>query len=686
MKSLLWKEFRENAKWAAFPLLLFGGIFAVYGARPCLDGNFLMLVSAIAALFGGVLGFLQVWSESHGDRRALLLHRPLSATRIFLAKALAGVAIYLAGLGLPLVVNVLWSLIPGNLAEPFRWYNVLPWSADVLTGLVYYFAGMLMAQRPGRWYGSRCLGFLAAILASLLVWNVSELWQAVAAILACGAITAVAAWGSFLTGGAYKPQPLIAKAALACTFLLGLSVLSVAGKLQLGWLLMDKGHSYYHMDLGGRLLIVHHLDNGDQRVTDLDGRDLPDFLPKHLASNEAVGQRMAPLTGGATIRSRSYRAISSAYIYFLNDTIPRGERWFYVADEGRLVGYDSRKRRIGSIGPAGFAVASEATERFEGELFYSSVLQTVHHAFYLAFPDRVYAVDIGRREATILFVASAGETVLWAEPLRDDHGEELLAFVGTNRSVHAVNKAGETVFSAPLEYDRAIYGSVRLRRLDDPLRYSVWYSRSIQSGLATQETLPQHFVEYDASGKKIGEQTVPALPLYQVSPAQPWFGLASSPAELAVLLGVVREELFAKTANPDAEIQPLPWLLAHYVRPFIPDVVKLSQGQWSDGALAYGALVLSTAAACATACLLLARRLAFAPARCLGWGLVGLLFGPVGLLLMLAIQEWPARTVCPACCKPRLVDRDRCEHCGAPQAPPAADGTEVFEEAELVRV
>lgn len=686
MKALLWKECREHAKWAAFPLLLFSGIFAFYGARPCLDNQFLTLVSGIAALFGGVLGFLQVWSESQGDRRALLLHRPLSATRIFLAKALMGIAIYLAGLGLPLVVNMLWSLIPGNLAEPFRWYNVLPWSADILTGLVYYFAGMLMAQRQGRWYGTRCLGLLAAILASLLVWNVSEFWQAIAAILACGAIVAVAAWGSFLTGGAYKPQPLIAKAALACTFLLGLSVLSVAGKLQLGLLLRDKGHSYYHMDRGGRLLVVHHSASGDQRVTDLDGRDLPDFLPKHLASDVAVGQRMAPLTGGSTVRSRSYRASSSAYIYFWNDTIPRGEKWFFVADEGRLIGYDSRKRRIGSIGPVGFAVASEATQRFEGKLLYSSRLQTVPHAFYLAFPDRVYAVDIGRREATILFVAAAGETVLWAEPLRDDHGEESLAFVGTNRSVHAVDKAGETVFSAPLEYDRAIYGSVRFRRLDDPLRYSVWYSPSIQSGLAAQETLPQHFVEYDASGKKIGQQTVPALRHYQVSPAQPWFGLASSPAELAVVLGVAREDLFARTANPDAEIQPMPWLLAHYVLLFIPDVVKLSQGQWSGGALVYGALVLSTAAACAMACLLLARRLAFSPARCLGWGLVGLLLGPVGLLVMLALQEWPARTICSACSKPRLVDRDLCEHCGACQAPPAADGTEVFEERELVEV
>ena len=40
----------------------------------------------------------------------------------------------------------------------------LPWLADVLTGLVYYFAGMLTAQREARWYGSRCLGLAAALV------------------------------------------------------------------------------------------------------------------------------------------------------------------------------------------------------------------------------------------------------------------------------------------------------------------------------------------------------------------------------------------------------------------------------------------------------------------------------------------------------------------------------------------
>ena len=83
--------------------------------------------------------------------------------------------------------------------------------------------------------------------------------------------------------------------------------------------------------------------------------------------------------------------------------------------------------------------------------------------------------------------------------------------------------------------------------------------------------------------------------------------------------------------------------------------------------------------ACALACLLLARRYAFSRGRLLVWALCGLLFGWAGLLLMLAVEEWPARVACPGCHKPRVVTRATCEHCGSPHAAPAEDGTEIFE-------
>jgi hypothetical protein len=93
-------------------------------------------------------------------------------------------------------------------------------------------------------------------------------------------------------------------------------------------------------------------------------------------------------------------------------------------------------------------------------------------------------------------------------------------------------------------------------------------------------------------------------------------------------------------------------------------------------------LILLSAAVCALGCFLVPRRYAFSRARCIGWAVVGFFLGWAGLLLMLVLQEWPARIACANCHKLRVVTRDTCEQCGAPHAAP--DGTEIFESAAIV--
>jgi hypothetical protein len=300
---------------------------------------------------------------------------------------------------------------------------------------------------------------------------------------------------------------------------------------------------------------------------------------------------------------------------------------------------------------------------------------------YLAFPSRVYTVDFRRRAVKTLFTPAAGETVLWAETLRDGRNDPTLAFICTDRSVHAVDEGGNTVFSAPLEFAPTTYGSVRFRRLVNPLRYSVWYAPSTQLGMVPRQTLPEHFLEYDAAGKKIAHRTVPGLSLGKVSRAKAWFGLVTSPAELTILLTATRKELFGTAISPGTEFGPYSLFLVLNILPFLPDAGELD-GSWRSGqVLAYGALTLLSAAVGAALCLFLARCYAFSFARSVGWALCGLLFGPVGLLLMFAIQQWPARIACHACRKPRVIDRERCEHCDARHAQPATDGTEIFEQS-----
>jgi hypothetical protein len=682
MKPLIWKEFRENFKWAALVVLLLGGITILQGPPTLLKfmkQEFLLPVSLFAAGCGAALGFLQVFFESRGDRRALLLHRPMSPSRIFLGKAVVGVGLYLLALGIPLAWSVAWAATPGHYAAPFRWRMALPWLADILTGVVYYFAGMLLAQREARWYGSRGLGLAAAFLCSFLVWALPEFGQALLAIGILGSLLAVAAWGSFLTGGAYAPQPRLAKAALATTFLLGLLSLSVGGKVAIGaWFDSDTRYRYT-LDREGRVLVVRTEHGAITSVTDLEGRQ-PQALAGKPLETSALTEFEAPFSGSLWPSFRSYRNLGRLSVWYGNESRPGSELWYYVPDQGRLLGYDApSKRLIGSIGPDGFIPpGQQPRQRFQGEPSHASFLYDAGPAAYLDLSGCVSTVNFARRTVRTLFTPAEGETLQGTLQWKDEKRKRTRAFVLTDRSVHLVEESGAPVFTAPLACDREEYGLVHVGRLEDPERFVVWYEPSWYLWADAGKSMPSYLVEYDAAGREIARRTLPPRPLPPPPYIQALFGLVSPLVETSVLVGGTQDAISGARSVGGREVRPLLLLLLFTAQYFIPGVGWEAR---ADGGvvLAFATLSLLSAAACALGCFLLARRYAFSRARRIGWALCGLLFGWVGLLLMFALQEWPARVGCPGCRKRRVVSRDACEHCGAPHAAPAPDGTEIFE-------
>jgi hypothetical protein len=82
-----------------------------------MDNGSLLIFALIAGLFGTMLGFLQIFAEAHGDKRSLLLHRPLSRSQIFLAKASVGVGLYLLALGIPFALEVGLAATPGHIGR-----------------------------------------------------------------------------------------------------------------------------------------------------------------------------------------------------------------------------------------------------------------------------------------------------------------------------------------------------------------------------------------------------------------------------------------------------------------------------------------------------------------------------------------------------------------------------------------
>jgi hypothetical protein len=678
MRALIWKELRQHIKWAALPSLVILLVFLIDKPDEPMflrTDAFLFCLTAVA--FGAGLGFVQSYFEAHGDRRSLLLHLPLSASRIFLAKVLGGIGIYVLALGVPYLCLEIWMATPGKMSAPYHWRTSLPWLADILSGLVYYFAGILVAQRDVRWFGSRCLPLAAAFFCSYLVWTVTEFWQALVVIGVFGSFVGTAAWGSFASGGAYSPQPRTAKAALAITFLAGLLSVSIVGKQKVGeWL--DAGIEYeYTIDREGQVLF-QRLKQG---VGIIERRNQDGQEVLELASMQG-----APLVWTETPHYWSYRNSGRFYVKCSNDSKPGKERWYYDHAQGRLVGYDLYYHHLlGSFGPDGFTPAGrQLVDRFQGDLRYRSKPDMGMQLEYLAFPDRVYTVDYARRTIRTFFTPPAGETVSFASRWSDELDRKRTGLViSTDQSFHFLTADGSLTLSVPRLYEPTRSIPVLAGPLEKPARYVVCYPSYFEWTTILEpdeyRNLTCEFREYDLTGTEVASRNFQPLPYPNASYAQALFGVVTPMTEAVSLVGASRHlrteaRLQGGTQKPVLlhELDKLKF----YIPGTAPD--KATPTGLIPG---YLALTLVSAAAFGLGCFFLARRYSFSRARSIGWVLSGFLFGWAGFVLMLALQEWPARVVCRKCRKLRVVTLEHCEHCGAKHAAPAPDETEVFEES-----
>ncbi len=505
----------------------------------------------------------------------------------------------------------------------------------------------------------------------------------------------VAAWGSFLAGGEYATQPRLAKAGLAMTFLAALLILSVLGKQMIGeW--SDPDFKWeYTIDRQGRILVAPIGPLGPMGpYTVVNGQDLPNLERPIFPAYDAQGDSSfeAPAALMELPLHWSYRNRGRFYIEYMNDSKPGNEVWYFDQAEGRLVGYDkSYHQLVGRFAPDGFTPAGvRPGERFHGELRYRTRGRWYAQATddCLVCSDGVYTFDFARRTIRTLFTPAAGETVTYGS-FCDDlfHREWKRVFVGTDKSFHVLTEDGAPVFSVPRVQDRQNDKYLfSVGGLENPERYFVQYGTNWYWLLAEPgeyKSIPYHLHEYDTSGRELAHRSGLKLLLPADSYAKALFGAVTPMTEAAALVGAARYLRWEARRNGSTR-KPVLLIYLENSRYYIPGTAAFEVIP-SGLVPGYIALIVLSAAASAIGCWLLARRYAFSRGRVIGWALVGFFFGWVGWLLMLVLQQWPARVSCPTCRQLRLVTRDACEHCGGLHAAPASDGTEIFESASALR-
>ena len=665
MKSLFWKELRQSLQWAIAVLALMS-LAAIYfawetshefnftfGYAPPFE-RFLQLSVVGCPLAGLFLGVMHVVTERRRDLWAFLVHRPISRTTIMLAKMSAGLVLYFLAVGIPVAAANLWLAIPGNVPSPFYWPMVLPGLADVLTGAVYYLAGLLISMREAKWYGSRVLAVGVAIICSVIVVSAWHFWIAGIAIIVAAGVLGVAVWGSFVGGGQYGPQPAAAKAALGASLLTGIAILFVIGGVVLTAIVtaaagVPPTSTSYQVTHDGEIVrFVQDRWNRLVEITNLDGtRNMQ--LEREAKGDDrwyAMFIRFDTVvvpneSNPDPNRVRGYRRAGTFYQLV---GMEGPTRWLYSFRERLVLVFDMEQDvLVGRLGPTGFKALPEAPVQRFGEAAVG-----LQWGGVLAFKDVVCRLDARKRTIETL-ITLVEERVLCLTYLRSLEYDALV--VVTDRTIRFLSRDGEELSTVDLEHDLGRYKNLQFAGSEDPERFYVWYSSPYR--LPTEASaLPSHMIVYGPNGALVAKHELPAIPWQGPNATWDEVGLG-----LTVPLAVMSTAFVVMIAQGDSPFDPNSSVRGYVV------VIFMSL----------------MAIACAVVTVRLARRYAFSRGRRWGWSVFNFLAGPVGLALLWCLRDWPARLPCAACGKRRVADRDRCEHCESAFPSPASDGTEIFE-------
>ena len=663
MIGVFLRELRENLKWAVVicGVMLVMVCHDIRNAGPMFLFVFPQPHTILGAPLAGLLmGIVQALFETKPDNWGFVVHRPVRRAGIFAAKCAAGLLLLYVALALPCLIAAAWAARPGNLAIPFQGRMVLPMMADVLNAGCYYFAGMVLTLRRARWFGTRLLSLGLALASSALVsMFVAQFWQVVLVILIVQVIGALAAWGVFTSNGA-------ADGARATRLALGAMIYPGALGVGMGLFGFTQAFTpgvrwqYYQIDRDGNVVrVTQTIERGERgwAFADPAGRPLPQYdgmdLDDPANTNQfvhfnarLVDPRAIPWPLTVLYANMGYRSPAPGLVP-LRTVAPPGVklRFSAVYDmPGRVIDlFDPVSRvQIGTVGPTGFSSpGTPPAGRFAGtplNLFLSGGSRV------LAFDSIVYWIELEQRRVRPVYTADRDDSVFAAAELGAPTDPTIL--VGTRHRLHLLRPDGRLLFSTPLEQDPAKYN---FEAATLPSNHHLILRAFSNPGTAPYR---QEVLEYSADGNLIRRSELPRLTDFR------------SPKRTETMTFGAIFPVAARPLCPS-------WIL--------DDVLDVRTEQFAG--LFEGSMWGSTAL-CAALTLLIGRRCGFGGSKMIGWSLANLLLGPAGVVVMLGLNDWPARERCATCGRDRLAGQRDCPHCGAALGPVARDGREIFEPAD----
>lgn len=683
MKPIFWKEIRENLKWAVLGLIVFSLALsmawkALYNPNsssqhPTYESvaadTITMITTLIPSILGAALGFLQILPEQRRDRWAFLVHRPVEQGAIFAGKAAAGLALYFAATLPPWLCICWWASVPGHVPAPFEWGMGFGGLMDILCGVIFYFGGMVTALRQGRWIGSKAIAILGAMWFShaesdmtAYLWTAC-IWNAFGILL-----MASAARGNFVRNGIYSSQGWFARLALLLVFSVGTGAIvektaDVARALTPSASQEERAYQDYRVTKEGDIVNVVQKSGEDPKILDSNGKEIPLSRDQRLRYSRELRQPWR-------FRLKPYDEIPVGYRshndYFAQGSEIDGTHWYYSYKKRLLEGYDGDSREIiGWMDLNGYHEAGESetsASAFPPGLPVNAIQGEFPNCF--VFGNKLYYADyIGLKVYSVMETASSSDfqavEILWDENYYAP-AEKVSIAVGLKDGITVYNATGGTpVCHLPYEHDPAKY-EISITATPVSRRIIVQYSPKFDDQVASGYTLPEYYYRYAPDGKPEKQWVLPYVGSHRETRppmAYAWEVLTPTwhniyrlaTAWIGGKMGINESALDWNDILHWWSVTRVEWLIA-----FLAGIP------------------------CAIVAVIKARPYQLRTGETIFWAVFVLLGGVTGLLVFLALKEWPARIPCPVCKNPRMVDHDECEHCHAGWQPPQHDGTEIL--------
>lgn len=672
MKTLLWKELRENGKWAALGMLglALAELFALYRPGPpfwygrlVISGQTFELVTIYGGiLIGAGLGALQIFPELDRDRWAALLHRPVSRTTLFLGKISAGLILYLLATGLPLLLSIACFALPGQFATPFVPGMLPAVMANAFLGVAFYALAVLVALTRGAWYGRRALLVLGLLPLPLIVSTSSLLF--LPTLLTTGVLL-VAAWGTMAGNGGVRRGWQTAELCLGWLQAVGCGLLFVCLLFLLNFLpgadtqgpaseyrnvvVTTDGQVLQNSYRHGQSVALRHLDGTpvteEKYIGDDANEQLTDFVPlcQNLRSNLQVLLENQVGDPHATLNF-----LQAAY----GDGSEGTEYWYYLVGKDYFVGYDKlTRRRIGICDREGFHPADQTPRPFlkpfqlTGGGYYSPRVGWLdNHLYRPDFPDR---------RLSILYTAPSGPIHAVTGLVR---GSRIVAMaVALDTTVQILDLEGKLLVTIPYSHDTGNGMMISVATIPTVDRIFIQYAPPLPLGAPVER---RSFVDdVDRQGHVLHSYTITNPPILSRPGWARYVALAGTPFAPTVLAAVT-DVLSARKGDPSE------------------DPANANSYSWRTWILFGAGLGLISAIITAR----WARAAGLTRRETLGWVIFTFCLGPVSVIAFRLTAHFPLQVRCPNCARQRPLQVEECPSGHQSWPAPASNGTEIFAE------